>query len=77
MIPKIERLSRVYELQGFPYGLKHAAAPSWLLLSYENRPCNLGYGVLGFWIWRMEILVKLGLDTLYFGKVKPGYAISA
>ncbi|GKC46983.1 RNA-directed DNA polymerase [Tanacetum coccineum] len=23
MIPKIERLSRVYELQGFPYGLKH------------------------------------------------------
>nr|GEW46457.1 hypothetical protein [Tanacetum cinerariifolium]GEX32322.1 hypothetical protein [Tanacetum cinerariifolium] len=38
MIPKIERLSRVYELQGFPYGLKHIVSPSWLLLSSENRP---------------------------------------
>ncbi|GJX61287.1 homeodomain-like protein [Tanacetum coccineum] len=38
MISKIERLLRVYELQGFPYGLKHVVAPSWFLLSSENRP---------------------------------------
>ncbi|GKC28191.1 hypothetical protein Tco_1035485, partial [Tanacetum coccineum] len=33
---------------------------------------NLGYGVLGFWIRRIEILVKLGLDTLY---LHVGYGV--
>ncbi|GJR84454.1 hypothetical protein Tco_0155239 [Tanacetum coccineum] len=27
-----------WEFRGFPYGLKHVAAPSWLLLSSKNRP---------------------------------------
>ncbi|GKD99101.1 hypothetical protein Tco_1382998, partial [Tanacetum coccineum] len=33
---------------------------------------NLGYGVLGFWIRRIEILVKLGLDMLY---LHVGYGV--
>ncbi|GKC51218.1 MAK10-like protein [Tanacetum coccineum] len=57
MIPKIERLSRVNELQGFPYGLKHVAAPFWLLLSSENRPCilELNTAYRGCLAWATQI----------------------
>ncbi|GKD00506.1 putative reverse transcriptase domain-containing protein [Tanacetum coccineum] len=70
MIPKIERLSRVYELQGFPYGLKHVATPSWLLLSSENQPwwlkahlkSYLGFAALDMAYWDSRYVI--------FGKVR-------
>ncbi|GJX89590.1 hypothetical protein Tco_0341604 [Tanacetum coccineum] len=84
MIPKIERLSRVNELQGFPYGLKHVAAPFWLLLSSENRPWILGYGVLAesvlFLIFDKSIIygVSADVDTAYSSKSgnEPGDGIT-
>ncbi|GJV79596.1 hypothetical protein Tco_1515466 [Tanacetum coccineum] len=77
MIPKIERLSRVYELQGFPYGLKHVAAPFWLLFLLK---VDLGgqkahpKSYLGF----VALERRIGnLDTVYFGEVRPRYIVSA
>ncbi|GJT59615.1 hypothetical protein Tco_1003148 [Tanacetum coccineum] len=81
MIPKIKRLSRVYELQGFPYGLKHVAAPSWLLLSSKNRPwwlkalayLKLSLGSSIYRVWKLiDTPYRAMWDTTYWGFLRVG-----
>ncbi|GJV80800.1 putative ribonuclease H-like domain-containing protein [Tanacetum coccineum] len=89
MIPKIERLSRVYELQGFPYGLKHVAAPSWLFLSSKNQPWwlkahlppsnrVLGSSIYSVWNWvdtaYRRILWIQRIDLCFFVVFSEGLA---